>query len=200
MNDQSMAMSEDECWHLIRQIAFSSFSTPDLQISYLPFAFKQPDAALSHFARSNPHWKNINQTDCLISILGPHAFISTNCYESKPAVSTWNYACVNIWGTAQLMNESETQSLLDDMLDTFEPALKNDKHTFPDIFRRTLAEQIVGVKIEINNIRGRLKLGQHKKLNDQFKVHQTLKTGSLDEQNYAEFSKQWLKKFRNIDI
>src|SRR5579875_2077937 len=47
-------------------------------------------------------------------LTGPHAYISPSWYETQPAVPTWDYAAVHVYGTLRLTeDEAEVTEILD---------------------------------------------------------------------------------------
>ena len=54
---------------------------------------------LGHVARTNPQWRSFDgDRQCLVMFDGPHAYISPSWYATSPAVPTWNYAAVHVYG------------------------------------------------------------------------------------------------------
>src|SRR5262245_45198 len=69
---------------------------------------------LGHFARANPHCDAIGSTfESLAIFNGPHAYISPSWYATAPAVPTWNYAAVHVYGRLSAISEERTSKLVD---------------------------------------------------------------------------------------
>ena len=52
-----------------------------------------------HVARANPQWRSFDgDRQCLVMFDGPHAYVSPSWYATSPAVPTWNYATVHVYG------------------------------------------------------------------------------------------------------
>ncbi|MGH7781966.1 MAG: FMN-binding negative transcriptional regulator [Candidatus Binataceae bacterium] len=123
-----------------------------------------------HFARANPHWRALEQAGrCIAIFTGPHSYISPSWYESEPAVPTWNYAAVHVYGKARIIYDSAwVAGLLDRMIAIYEA---RQARPWPGIlpveFRANLAKEIVGFEIEIDRFEGKFKLGQNRPLEDQ---------------------------------
>ncbi len=197
-NPKGKIMSGEECRYFIRQYSFATLITSDLKISHIPFILSDDDVIETHLDSTNKQLKSLENELCLLSILGPHALISTTNYVIKPAVPTWNYASVSIKGRGSLMSDEQLVTSLDKMLDYFQPDLKNDNVTLPDEFRAKLMQGITGVQIEVIEIQGKLKLGQERKIEDQLRIFEMFSGSSLGDMLYAQFARQWLERFRPI--
>ncbi|MFC0139906.1 FMN-binding negative transcriptional regulator [Erwinia mallotivora] len=195
-NHKNTIMSVEECSHFLRRYSFGSLITSDLQISHVPFVFRSDRVVEIHLASNNPQLLSLNKEECLLSILGPHAFISTQYYEAFPAVPTWNYASVSIRGISRMLEHEELVSSLEEMLNFYQPDLLHNDKYLPSDFREQLMKGITGIKIEIEEISGKLKLGQHRSLADQLKVFESLSANSNEDKIYSRFAHQWLSHFR----
>jgi transcriptional regulator len=65
-----------------------------------------------HVARANPLLEDINGENQSLSIFhGPNAYITPSWYETKKehgkVVPTWNYVVVHVYGTLQIVDNSE---------------------------------------------------------------------------------------------
>ncbi len=130
---------------------------------------KHPRLA-GHFARANPHWKSFDGKREVLSIFsGPHAYISPTWYTVSPAVPTWNYATVHVYGRARVIDDAAWMAgLLDRMIAIYEsPMAEPWPGILPADFRERLIEKIVGFVIEIDRMEGKFKLGQNRSREDQ---------------------------------
>src|SRR5438309_1993202 len=69
--------------------------------THLPFIIEESENDIvikSHFAKANPHWKNIESVPVLIIFTEPHAYISPQYYQHLQNVPTWNYMSVHAYG------------------------------------------------------------------------------------------------------
>ena len=122
-----------------------------------------------HFARGNPHWRCLDgETQVLVIFHGPHAYISPSCYETAPAVPTWNYAAVHVAGKPRLIKDPAALSaLVDRMVETFERGRSDPwKAELPPDYRAMMLKGIVGFTLDIERIEGKLKLSQNRSLAD----------------------------------
>lgn len=196
MSPKETRMTDAECRYFIEQYNFGSLITGDLHISHIPFVLIEDNVIETHLVKSNPQLGSLDGASCLLNVTGPHAFISSASYLTQPAVPTWNYAAVNIRGTSTLFAGESLSRSLDKLLGLFQPELLTDKQALPDDFRSSLERAITGVRIEISEISGKLKLGQHRSPADQQQVFQRLSNRQGSDSLYAEFAQTWLEKFR----
>ena len=96
-----------------------SFATLVSAVDGTPFATHLPllldqGTLLGHVARANPHWQAFDgQREALAIFHGPHAYISPTWYATGPAVPTWNYAAVHVYGAPRLIEGEALAALVD---------------------------------------------------------------------------------------
>ncbi|HEX5791648.1 MAG TPA: FMN-binding negative transcriptional regulator [Rheinheimera sp.] len=154
----------------LQQHYFGLLLSHNGSLSYtpLPFLFdwhSSGDKAYCHLARNNPQLKQLDGADVSIIIQGPHAFVPASCYRQQPAVSTWNYALVELKGTAQLLDAEQTLALV----------RKQEAHSAPAMaqapdYQQKLVQAIVGIEINLSSVTGRFKLSQNKPKAEQQRV------------------------------
>ena len=64
---------------------------------------------LAHVARQNPQHAEIEGQEVLITLTGPHDYLSPSWY-SGPGVPTWNYQAVHIYGQCRVINDPHLKS------------------------------------------------------------------------------------------
>lgn len=131
-----------------------------LRYTPLPFLFDWQSAdgkAYCHLARNNPQLSQLDGAPVTVVIQGPHAFVAASCYQQQPAVSTWNYALVELRGTARLLDAEQTLALVRKQEAYSAPAMAQA----PD-YQQKLIKAIVGVEINLSSVTGRFKLSQNK--------------------------------------
>jgi transcriptional regulator len=131
-----------------------------------------------HVARANPHWRYLEQQpECLAIFHGPHAYISPSNYGARESVPTWNYAAVHVYGNARLFSsEDELHSMLDGLIETFEPPYRQQWETLSQKYRENMLRQIVGFEITAVKVEGKFKLSQNRTREDQAHVITSLET------------------------
>lgn len=151
--------------------------------THLPFLVDEnvgKGVLISHMAKQNPHWKNLNNKDVLIVFSGPHAYISPTWYNEGNTVPTWNYVAVHVYGTVRIIDEKEEiVELLDKMVKYYEASMPNPWNTqFDNKFIDGLMNGIVGFEILINKIEGKWKLNQNHSIERQQNLVKGLRTSN----------------------
>jgi transcriptional regulator len=129
-----------------------------------------PAVLLGHVARANPHWRAFDgQQEALAMFHGPHAYISPNWYTTSPAVPTWNYAVVHVYGVPNVVEDEEwLASLVDRLVALYEAGMPAPwPGVLPADFKANLLKAIVGFTVEITRVEGKFKLGQNRPPGDQ---------------------------------
>ena len=84
----------------MEEFAFVDLITaPPLHITHIPVVFDRDAGPFGtihgHIARANPQIKTFDgKQEAVIVFRGPHGYISPTCYQTNPAVPTWNFAVV----------------------------------------------------------------------------------------------------------
>jgi transcriptional regulator len=114
---------------LIEQNSFATLMTSGSSemISHLPFVLTKSASGeielLSHMARANPHWRELEKVGKGKAIfLGPHGYISPAWYSPSPDnVPTWNYAAVHANGVFEIINDrGAAVEVMEKLIGTFE--------------------------------------------------------------------------------
>lgn len=158
---------------LISKVEGRLFST------HLPFLLSADRGQLHcHLARANPQWRDIEGQEVLITLQGPHEYISPSWYRS-PGVPTWNYQAVHIYGKCQVFDEStRLEQLVDSLTGKFESAF--DTPWQPD-YKASMLRGIVGIEVEISEIQCKYKLSQNRSDEDQAQVIKALSINGSDQ-------------------
>jgi transcriptional regulator len=137
---------------------------------------------VSHMARANPQWHDFaNLAEVLTIFTGPHAYISPAWYTVEPAVPTWNYTAVHVYGRPKIVYDHERiVSLLAETVQFYEQAFEHPwSYDLPVDYRDKLIQAIVVFEIEVTRMEGKFKLGQNRSAEDNQSVYATL-AGSPD--------------------
>lgn len=141
----------------------------------LPFVVDDSMSVLrAHFARANPHWRQIDGLSALMIVSGPDAYISPNWYPSKAehqrVVPTSNYELVHIRGAVTVHDDPEWKlRLVRDLTDHHE-SLVDDPDSprawsvddAPNDFVDKQLAAIVGIEITITSAELKRKMSQNK--------------------------------------
>ncbi len=166
-----------------------SFATLVTCSSGIPFASHLPIrhrfesgrivSLTSHLARANPQWKHFEaNTEVLAIFQGPHAYISPSWYAVEPAVPTWNYATVHVYGYPKLIEDhDQIVKLLGETVAQYESGLEHPWNgALPEDYRDRLIGGLVAFEIEVTRVEGKFKLGQNRDQQDIDGVYQHLST------------------------
>src|SRR5271156_1974770 len=125
-----------------------------------------------HVAKANPHWTYLEQNpQCLVIFHGPHSYISPSNYTARESVPTWNYAAVHVYGNARMFSEEQdVHAMLNELIETFEPAYRAQWEELSPKFRDNMLRQIVGFEITATKIESKFKLSQNRTRTDQANV------------------------------
>lgn len=182
---EAFAVSDPE--QLQRFIAQYSFATLVSTVDGHPFATHLPllldpgtsthGTLLGHMARANPQWQAFESSQEVLAIFqGPHAYVSPSWYETTPAVPTWNYATVHVYGVPRIIEDSQQlATLVDRLTAVYESGMPQPwPGDIPVDFKQKLLKAIVGFVIDITRVEGKFKLGQNRPLVDQQAVARRL--------------------------
>lgn len=172
-----------------------SHNESNMQISYLPFMVEQKDDSLyllTHLARANPQWKNLEKEKFLISFRGPDCYISPSIYKSPLQVPTWNYTAVECIG--EVCDVTDSPEALDALMKTSVSHFEKQNETtwsydLPEDFKKQMFRAIVGVRLKITSIEAKFKLSQNRDPIDHAAVKDFLQNST------APFAKEMLRWF-----
>jgi len=180
---------------LIDEFGFGVIVSTSLNGTHIPFVLHRDEGdsgvLYSHCAKANPHWKELGGSEVLLIFSGPHSYISPSWYAGSPAVPTWNYSAVHAYGKVTLLGRNKTLVAVEEVVQKYDPKLLLKRDVMTSEFRDKLLSAIVGFKIELTKIEGILKLGQHRKVEDQRGVYSALSSSlDLSAQMLAKYMKE----------
>jgi transcriptional regulator len=149
--------------------------------SHLPFLLDRQagpqGSLLGHMARANPQWEQVDGQTVLAIFSGPHAYVSPTWYEADQVVPTWNYVSVHAYGRFQVI--ADRSALLDVIQKTvrfYEQAMPRPWSLGgPATFVERMLAQVVGFRIPIERIEGKMKLNQNHPVERRRKVVRALR-------------------------
>ena len=124
----------------------------------------------AHVARANPLWRELQgEPETLVVFQDVDHYVSPSWYATKretgKVVPTWNYVMVQAHGAARVIDdEAWLRGQIADLTATHEggraaPWAVDDA---PEDFVAAMARQIVGLEIEIDDLRGKWKASQNR--------------------------------------
>jgi len=99
----------------------TSSSSAGLVSSHIPLMLRRSAGRavlIGHVARANSQWQQFDgEAEALAIFHGPHAYVSPTWYATSPAVPTWNYAAVHVYGKPRARAEGDfTATALRDLV------------------------------------------------------------------------------------
>ncbi len=151
----------------------TSSSSTGLMASHIPIMLRRSAGKavlVGHVARANDQWRQFDgNAEALAIFHGPHAYVSPTWYATAPAVPTWNYAAVHVYGKPRAREEGEfTAAALRDLVARHEVSRAKPWRTEDlarDVFEK-LAKAIVAFEMPVDRIEGKFKLGQNRSQDD----------------------------------
>ena len=126
-----------------------------------------------HIARANPQWRDLQEKpDALVVFQDHDHYITPSWYATKretgKVVPTWNYTMVQTKGRAKVMDDAWLARQIEELTQTLEsrrdrPWAVGDA---PADFIAMQRRAIVGIEIEIVDIRGKWKASQNRNAAD----------------------------------
>ena len=141
--------------------------------SHIPITLRKREdgnCLIGHVARANNQWRAFDgKAEALAIFHGPHAYVSPTWYATSPAVPTWNYAVVHVYGKPAASEDRDfTKAALVDLVAKYESTRSNPwraEGLAPDVFDK-LASAIVAFEMPVERIEGKFKLGQNRSRED----------------------------------
>jgi transcriptional regulator len=176
-------------------------SPAGLVASHIPIMLRRSAGRrvlIGHVARANSQWQQFDgNAEALAIFHGPHAYVSPTWYATSPAVPTWNYAAVHVYGKPRAREEGEfTATALRDLVGRHEGSRAKPwrAEDLPGDLFETLAKAIVAFEMPIDRIEGKFKLGQNRSRDDRAGMLQGLDAEkSTDATALAAFIRETLE-------
>ncbi len=131
-----------------------------LAATHLPFLADHEGRRLyCHLARANPQWRELEGQRILITLWGPHDYISPTWYRN-PGVPTWNYQVLHVYGHCRVFEDpAEISDLVDRLAARHEAG--SEQPWQPD-YPQSMLRAIVGVEIDVDEMQCKYKLSQNR--------------------------------------
>ena len=172
---------DDEIFAFIEANSFGQIISSienKLFASHIPFLLSgDKQKLIGHLAKQNPQHSDMDKQEVLVTLQGPHAYISPSWYQS-PGVPTWNYQAVHIYGVCEAFEDHEKiKIIVDSLTRKFESSFQNPWQ--PD-YKAPMLGAIVGIEVSIKEIECKYKLSQNRPAEDREQVIEQLENkGSI---------------------
>ena len=147
---------------------------------------------LSHFAKANSQWQNLEKVQNLVIFSEPHAYISPRFYEKDLNVPTWNYMAIHAYGKARIFTKNEeVLTLLEKLIKTYEENYFEQWQSLPEKYKEGMMAGIVAFEIEVTDLQAKAKLSQNRsKIEHENIVKSFEKSEDYNEKMIGEYMKQ----------
>jgi Transcriptional regulator len=152
-----------------------------LVATHLPLIYSESDGPhgtlTGHLAKANDQWRRPSLGEALVIFAGLDAYVTPSWYETKrrtgKAVPTWNYSALHAYGPVEFFEDRDR--LLDAVtrLTDLHEAGRSEAWKVadaPEAFIEAQLKGIVGVRIPISRIEGKVKMSQNRPLEDRIGV------------------------------
>ena len=136
--------------------------------SHIPFLLSHDKTKIiGHLSKQNPQYNELDDQEVLITLEGPHDYISPSWYFSA-GVPTWNYQAVHIYGHCRIFNDVDRlKEVVDTLTYKYEASFKE---SWQPNYKASMLKSIIGVEITISEIQCKYKLSQNRSDQDQQEV------------------------------
>lgn len=197
----NLATDKAEIMAFMQRFSFATLITAKDNFpsaTHLPFVVtsRGDDIVLiSHFAKANPQWQELEDNPVLVIFSEPHAYISTSHYEKELNVPTWNYISVHAYGQGKLITDTENAfSVLEQTIDQYETRYRKQWDAFPEDYKLKMSKGIVAFEIHITDLQAKKKLSQNRTATEQKNIIDSLsKSTDSNEATIAEYMQQDIK-------
>jgi transcriptional regulator len=126
-----------------------------------------------HVARANPQWKTAPIGEAMALFTGPDAYVTPSWYATKretgKVVPTWNYSAVHAYGPVEFFEDADRLLSIVTRLTALhetpraQPWAVSDA---PEDFIKAQLRGIVGFRMPITRLEGKLKMSQNRTAED----------------------------------
>jgi len=196
-----LTTDKSEIVAFMREYSFATLVTAKEELpigTHLPFLVEtrgEDVVLVSHFARANRQWEDLEQSQVLVIFSEPHAYISPRHYLQKLNVPTWNYFSVHAYGKGKLITDTqEVFTVLENTINTYEVEYRTQWDLLPTDYKHKMIKGIVAFEITIIDLQAKKKLSQNKTVKEQEQIIEALKDSELStERAVAAYMRQNLK-------
>ncbi len=179
-------------------------ATPTIRITHIPVLLdrtKGPYGTIfGHISKNNPQQQTFdNNAQAVIVFHGPESYITPSWYTGTEVVPTWNFAVVHASGKLKpITDKNALHGLLADLIHKFEgryPQSKYDFSKLPDGYVYPMIEHIIGFEMQINELEGKVKVGQERSEGDKQSIVKHL-PAAWRETGMAEFTEKFYERLK----
>lgn len=153
----------------MKQFSFATIITSRNNIpiaTHLPFVVRvegEEIVLVSHFARANGQWKDLEDNKVLVIFTEPHAYISTKHYDEGFNIPTWNYISVHAYGQGRIITDTnETLAVIKELISNYEAEYQKELDKFPEDYLLYKLGGLVAFEVTVTDLQARKKLSQNR--------------------------------------
>lgn len=172
-NPSFLLADASEIRRLIREnpwaVLISTTSAGETVASHYPVVLDETSDELvlfSHVGRPDDLLHELGEHEVLLIVQGPHGYISPGWYDADPAVPTWNFATVHLYGVPEILSPDENLRALADLVDRFEevlPVPRRMEGTPEDAaYAARISSGTVGFRLRPSRVVAKRKMSQNK--------------------------------------
>lgn len=115
--DRIRSLVEDNPWATL-----VSAAADGLVASHLPVLVEpgQELTVVGHLGRPDDELHELGSHEAMLVVEGSNGYVSPDWYGQEPAVPTWNYLAVHLYGRPELLDAEASMRVLSDTVDRFE--------------------------------------------------------------------------------
>jgi len=166
---------------LIREHPLATLVTQNasgLVANHIPMEFDPAPAPFgvlrAHVARANPVWRETRaDSEVMVIFQGPSTYVTPAWYATKKetgkVVPTWNYAIVQVRGTARVIDDAAWLKAQVEALTGEHEKPRAEQWAVSDVPESYIASQlkgIIGERLEILGMQGKWKVSQNRNAED----------------------------------
>lgn len=142
----------------------------------------------AHVARANPQWKLVPTCEAMAIFAGPEAYVTPSWYATKQethkVVPTWNYVAIHAYGPVEFFDDADRLLDVVTRLTDLHEQPRPERWAVTDApadFIKSQLKGIVGLRIPITRLEGKLKMSQNRSAADRAGVIEGLSTSDRPE-------------------
>ena len=160
---------EQELYQFIKDTVFAHIfcnTNEGPMVAHAPVIVTSEGNLRFHLAKPNRLVRHLNGQNVLVSMMGDNAYHSADWYAARDQVPTWLYRAVEVEGVAYQFSQDELVAQVDALSAHMEakllPKRPWTRAKMPDGKFEAMLPFIVGFEIRVSEVRGTLKMNQHK--------------------------------------
>lgn len=150
----------------IRLGTLVSFTNGNFAATPLPWVVRHADGAIqldTHLARANPQLAALEPgLSVFVNFTGTNGYVSPRWLPTPRSAPTWNYIAVHVTGRSELLDDAETERVVEALVSAQEGDAPDAWNTRALGDRRDrLLPHVCGLRVHVEDMAAKFKLGQN---------------------------------------